>query len=276
MPVVMNTTLVKPEKPAFTLIELLVVVAIIAILAALLLPALSVAKAQAKRAQCLNNQRQLGLTWVIYASDYSETLVPNGGRLPTNTPNNEWVFGWFHSFVPAFTNQMYLLDPRFAAFANYLRTAGTYKCPSDKESYLQSKGRPIPQVRSYALNLYLAPQPAFSSYLSAQCRVYRKTTDLISPASVFVFQDVNPQNICTPAFIVDMPGTGSDGFFHYPATHHNRAGVVSFADGHVETHRWLDSRTFVKVPLGQKLGHDRTSPNNADLNWIRQRATESR
>jgi prepilin-type N-terminal cleavage/methylation domain-containing protein/prepilin-type processing-associated H-X9-DG protein len=262
-------------RRAFTLIELLVVIAIIAILASLLLPALANAKAQAKRAQCLNNQRQLGLTWVIYAGDFNETLVPNGGREPNDTAHgNEWVLGFFHNFVPAFTNTAYLLDPKYAAFANYLRTPGVYKCPSDKESYLQSKGRPIPQIRSYAMNLYMGPVASFASYTSPKDQVYHKTTDVGSPASTFVFQDVNPQNICTPAFIVTMLGNGVDGFFHYPATHHNQSGIVNFADGHVEAHRWLDPRTFATVPLGQKLGHDRPSPNNGDLAWIRTHATE--
>jgi prepilin-type N-terminal cleavage/methylation domain-containing protein/prepilin-type processing-associated H-X9-DG protein len=261
--------------PAFTLVELLVVIGIIAILASLLLPTLSKAKAQAKRVQCLNNQRQLGLTWVLYAGDYGESLVPNGGRQPSDRETATlWVLGWFHSFIPAFTNRVYLLDPKFAAFANYIQTAPTYKCPSDQESYLQSKGHPIPQVRSYALNVYLAPVPAFFPYVTGPDRVFHKTTDLASPAEIFAFQDVNPQNICTPAFITTMPGNGPDGFFHYPATHHNRAGVVSFADGHVETHRWLDPRTFATVPLGQKLPHDRPNPKNMDLAWLRQHASE--
>jgi prepilin-type N-terminal cleavage/methylation domain-containing protein/prepilin-type processing-associated H-X9-DG protein len=265
------------RQSGFTLIELLVVIAVIAILAALLLPALSKAKAQAKRIQCLNNQKQLGLCWVLYAGDNNEVMVANGGRQPGDKDNNTlWVLGWFHAFIPAFTNRAFILDPKYAAFANYIKTAETYKCPSDEVTYLESKGKPIPQIRSYALNLYLGPVPGFANYTSARHQVYRKTTDLSSPADIFAFQDVNPQNICTPAFIVTMPGNGPDGFFHYPATHHNRAGVVSFADGHVETHRWQDERTFAKVPLGQKLGHDRPSPHNPDLAWIRDHATEAK
>src|SRR5438552_11363357 len=68
------------SRPAFTLIELLVVIAIIAILAALLLPALSKAKALGLSASCLNNLRQLQLGWLTYAHDNSEWMPPNISR----------------------------------------------------------------------------------------------------------------------------------------------------------------------------------------------------
>jgi len=89
-----------------------------------------------------------------------------------------------------------------------------------------------------------------------------------------VFADVNPASICTPAFGVDM---NVQNWIHYPSALHRQRGVLVFADGHVEVHRWLDARTMLQIAGGAAyIPHGTPSPGNPDLNWIAGRTTSKK
>ena len=256
----------------FTLIELLFVIAIIAILAALLFPALAAARQQARKIQCINNEKQLATTWLLYANDNSDLAVLNGAQ-QNMVREPLWVSGGYHNFQPAFTDPLYLLDRRYAAFAAYLSSKALYKCPSETTTHVVQRGKPVPQVRSYAMNLYLGPTSSMDGRLSSRYQEFKKTSRIAKPSDIFLFQDLSPQSLCTPAFIVFMPGQSGDQFFHIPAVHHSRGGVVSFSDGHVEAHRWLDARTFQKATPGQRIQHNLSVPKSRDLVWLQEHTT---
>jgi prepilin-type N-terminal cleavage/methylation domain-containing protein/prepilin-type processing-associated H-X9-DG protein len=88
----------KRERRAFTLIELLVVIAIIAVLIALLLPAVQAAREAARRAQCVNNLKQLGLAAQNYVS--ANNVFPPQSSFPSQAGAVLLGFNWYYAIFP--------------------------------------------------------------------------------------------------------------------------------------------------------------------------------
>jgi prepilin-type N-terminal cleavage/methylation domain-containing protein/prepilin-type processing-associated H-X9-DG protein len=263
---------------AFTLIELLVVIAVIAILASLLLPALTRAKARAHRVQCINNLRQLSIAWHLYSGD-NNGLLPANGYVTDAESARLWVQGSEHVRPEFFTNLNCLSNPRYALFADFIQNPRVYKCPSDR-SEPNVFGTVYKKTRSYSLNAYFGWQfPSDDEKTSPDVYTFLKTSDFAAfdSSQLYTFVDAAPLNVCYSAFVLFMGHAGW--FWHRPSVEHLGSGVLAFADGHVEAHRWRDPETIQKARdggAGDGSHFTFVSANNPDLIWLQERATMRR
>jgi prepilin-type N-terminal cleavage/methylation domain-containing protein len=277
------------RQEGFTLIELLVVIAIIAILAGMLLPALGKAKSKAQGIACLSNMKQLGLSWTLYTDDSNGSLPPNTG-LSVTDPHFNWVVGFLTldggdnlghpgKDNPDNTNTVYLMN---SLLWPYHKTLGVWRCPADR-SMSTISGKRYPHVRTMSMNNWVGnydPRTGMVTEFTTGYRVYTKASGIADPGDTFVLLDEREDSINDGAYLMLMDGFDPDNpsartIVDYPASYHNGACGLNFADGHSEIHKWLDPRTKTHLTPDVHLSQlpARTSANNPDVRWIQERTT---
>ena len=262
-------------QPAFTLIELLVCIGILSLLAALLLPALARARGKAQTILCANNQRQVALACLLYAGDFDDALPYNLGEAETRRTVAEGTFlNWVNNVMnwemdSDNTNQLLLTRGGLAPYTD--GAAKLYRCPSDDVvSDLQEKAGWSERTRNLSMNAMVGNAGAFTTggtnVNNPYYRQFFKVSEIPEPAKIFVFIEEHPDSI-NDAYFLNRPSTYQ--WNDLPASWHQGAANITFADGHLETHQWRLAATKRPTrPDGAALPFAVPKEEDADFDWL--------
>jgi prepilin-type N-terminal cleavage/methylation domain-containing protein/prepilin-type processing-associated H-X9-DG protein len=271
--------MIKRSGFGFTLVELLVVISIIALLMAVLLPALSRAREQGKRAVCFNYQRQLTVAWMMYADDNADKIV-NGdveeygqwNEPPCTTFAGECAPGGFHYNEKPWVLCDWRSPPCWpagtvltiaqkksqvtkGALFRFIKDIKVLKCPRGNAD----------EVRTYSFVDSMNVINTNVMNVGAGAIVIKNRVQIRKPFERFVFIENGGS----------LSGSGgswggwtayvnTDKWWDLPSLRHGDGTTFSFADGHTEYRKWLDPTTLddIKKDITGQL-----RPNNQDIRW---------
>jgi len=271
-----------PGWGGFSLVELLTVVSVIAILAALLLPVLAAARAKGASITCLNNVRQLMLAAMVYEHDYNGAMPYNLGageikQLELQTQYWNWttpVMSW--ELDSDNTNRVLVTQGGIGPYTS--GTATLYRCPVDSVvSDIQAQAGWSARVRSISMNAMVGNA---GQYLASGANVnnpyyqqFLKSEQIPQPAQIFVLIEEHPDSI-NDGYFLNKPDSMQ--WTDLPASYHNGAANLAFADGHLESHQWRFAST--KPPARPDAAHlpfPVPAAEAGDFEWLMQRTTVS-
>lgn len=174
---------------AFSLIELLVVIAIVSLLTGILLPSLSRARDAARATRCLAQQRQLGLAWTMYASDFRDFVVPAADFAASSIGTSEVVY-WFGTSGTTAVLPDASRGPMFAYLPTTLREQSALECPAQPWGTYRPQGNAKAPTTTLGYNgYYLTPArtPGYADAISM--RPWQRLSTVQRPSEVFVFGD---------------------------------------------------------------------------------------
>lgn len=263
----MRKSLQADNKQGFTLVELLVVIAVIALLMAILLPALTKAREQGKRAVCLAQIKQLQMAWGMYADNNKDKIVCSdiryswGFTAAVGGPQGTWC-EWPHEWHPcplktsttglAGATWLNADAPRedwFHAIEDgllwkYIEDHKMYRCPNgEKDAY-------VTYAIVHSMNAWpgsFGGGPATRITMRTQIkrtadRVVFIDKGYIDNGAFGILYGSGPPN-WSPNVQYMTGNAENRGFFDNPPVRHGTGTVLSFVDNHAEYWKWPDPRT---------------------------------